>query len=215
LAALLFRVRVKGGLPAETPRLLVVANHESFLDGLLLGLFLPLDPVFVVHTGVVRNPVFRLLLGLVDYLAVDPTSPMAMKKVIRDRGRAPGGDLSRGPHHTTGSLMKTYDGPAFVAAKTGATILPVRIDGAARTYFSRLAAHVPRKLFPQIGLFLRPTTHRDAGGRLRAGAPPQGRRSDAAADAGDDLRQPPQQTLFEALLDAAASRATATRWSRI
>ena len=67
LAGLLFRVRVKGGLPAERGRLLVVANHESFLDGLLLGLFLPLDPVFVVHTGVVRNPVFRLLLGLVDW----------------------------------------------------------------------------------------------------------------------------------------------------
>jgi acyl-[acyl-carrier-protein]-phospholipid O-acyltransferase/long-chain-fatty-acid--[acyl-carrier-protein] ligase len=83
LSSLLFRVRVNGHPPASTGRLLIVANHESFLDGLLLGLFLPLDPVFVVHTGVVRNPAFRLLLSLVDYLAVDPTSPMAMKKVIR------------------------------------------------------------------------------------------------------------------------------------
>ena len=122
VAALMFRVRVSGALPAETSRLLVVANHESFLDGLLLGLFLPLDPVFVVHTGVVRNPVFRLLLGLVDYLAVDPTSPMAMKKVIRlIEGGRPVVIFPEGRITTTGSLMKTYDGPAFVAARTSAT----------------------------------------------------------------------------------------------
>jgi 1-acyl-sn-glycerol-3-phosphate acyltransferase len=182
--------RVSGALPG-TQRLLVVANHESFLDGLLLGLFLPLDPVFVVHTGVVRNPVFRLLLGLVDYLAVDPTSPMAMKKVIRliESGR-PVVIFPEGRITTTGSLMKTYDGPAFVAAKTGATILPVRIDGAARTYFSRLAAHVPRACSRRSAC----SCAHHAIPMPEApppGAPPQGRRSDAAADAGDDLRHPP------------------------
>ncbi len=213
LATLLFRVRLSGSLPAETRRLLVVANHESFLDGLLLGLFLPLDPVFVVHTGVVRNPVFRLLLGLVDYLAVDPTSPMAMKKVIRlIEGGRPVVIFPEGRITTTGSLMKTYDGPAFVAAKTGATILPVRIDGAARTYFSRLASHVPRKLFPQIGLFLQPTT--------RIAMPEAGSARERRRKAGEAMRRlmqemifasRPQQTLFEALLDAAAIHGHGTR----
>ena len=205
VAALMFRVRVSGALPAETSRLLVVANHESFLDGLLLGLFLPLDPVFVVHTGVVRNPLFRLVLTLVDYLAVDPTSPMAMKKVIRliEDGR-PVVIFPEGRITTTGSLMKTYDGPAFVAAKTGATILPVRIDGAARSYFSRLAAHVPKRLFPQISLFLRPTT------RIPMPVAPTARqRRRKAGEAMRRLMQDmifatrPTQTLFEALLDAA------------
>jgi acyl-[acyl-carrier-protein]-phospholipid O-acyltransferase / long-chain-fatty-acid--[acyl-carrier-protein] ligase len=205
LATFLFRVRIKGALPAERSRLLIVANHESFLDGLLLGLFLPLNPVFVVHTGVVRNPAFRLLLVLVDYLAVDPTSPMAMKKVIRliEDGR-PVVIFPEGRITTTGSLMKTYDGPAFVAARTGATILPVRIDGAARTYFSRLAAHVPRKLFPRISLSILPTTlipmPDAASARLR-------RRK--AGEAMRRLMQEmifatrPEQTLFGALLDAA------------
>lgn len=205
MAGLLFRVRVAGSLPDVRSRLLVVANHESFLDGLLLGLFLPLDPVFVVHTGVVRNPLFRLMLGLVDYLAVDPTSPMAMKKVIRliEEGR-PVVIFPEGRITTTGSLMKTYDGPAFVAAKTGATILPVRIDGAARSYFSRLAAHVPKRLFPQISLFLRPTTTIPM-----PVAPTARQRRRKAGEAMRRLMQDmifatrPTQTLFEALLDAA------------
>ena len=205
IAELLFRVRVNGALPDECKRLLIVANHESFLDGLLLGLFLPLDPVFVVHTGVVRNPLFRLVLTLVDYLAVDPTSPMAMKKVIRliEDGR-PVVIFPEGRITTTGSLMKTYDGPAFVAAKTGATILPVRIDGAARSYFSRLAAHVPKRLFPQISLFLRPTTHIPM-----PVAPTARQRRRKAGEAMRRLMQDmifatrPTQTLFAALLDAA------------
>ena len=205
IAELLFRVRVNGALPDECKRLLIVANHESFLDGLLLGLFLPLDPVFVVHTGVVRNPLFRLVLTLADYLAVDPTSPMAMKKVIRliEDGR-PVVIFPEGRITTTGSLMKTYDGPAFVAAKTGATILPVRIDGAARSYFSRLAAHVPKRLFPQISLFLRPTTHIPM-----PVAPTARQRRRKAGEAMRRLMQDmifatrPTQTLFEALLDAA------------
>jgi len=142
LSSLLFRVQVKGRPPGNIDRLLIVANHESFLDGLLLGLFLPLDPVFIVHTGVVRNPAFRLLLSLVDYLAVDPTSPMAMKKVIRllEAGH-PVVIFPEGRMTTTGSLMKTYDGPAFVAAKTGATILPVRIDGAAHLFLAPCSPH--------------------------------------------------------------------------
>ena len=205
IAELLFRVRVNGALPDECKRLLIVANHESFLDGLLLGLFLPLDPVFVVHTGVVRNPLFRLVLTLTDYLAVDPTSPMAMKKVIRliEDGR-PVVIFPEGRITTTGSLMKTYDGPAFVAAKTGATLLPVRIDGAARSYFSRLAAHVPKRLFPQISLFLRPTTHIPM-----PVAPTARQRRRKAGEAMRRLMQDmifatrPTQTLFAALLDAA------------
>ena len=206
LARILFRVEVSGRMPAPTERLLVIANHESFLDGLLLGLFLPLDPVFVVHTGVVRNPFFRVVLALVDYLAVDPTSPMAMKKVVRliESGR-PVVIFPEGRITTTGSLMKTYDGPAFVAARTGATILPVRIDGAVRTFFSRLSGNFPRHLLPAISLSIRPVT------RIEVPVAPTAR--ERRRKAGEAMRRVmqemifasrPHQTLFEALLDAAA-----------
>jgi len=156
----LFRVRVEGRVDAlNTEHLLIIANHESFLDGLLLGLYLPLDPVFVVHTGVTRSFFFRLVLSQVDYLAVDPTSPMAMKKVIKllDAGR-PVVIFPEGRITVTGSLMKVFDGPAFVAAKTGATILPVRLDGPGRSYFSRVSGRYPRRLFPKVTISIQQPT---------------------------------------------------------
>ncbi len=205
LLQLLFRVRVEGDAKhfAE-PRLLIIANHQSFLDGLILGAFLPVNPVFVVHTEVTRNRFFRLLLSLSDYLAVDPTNPMGMKRVVRliESGR-PVVIFPEGRITLTGSLMKVYDGPAFVAAKTGAVIAPVRLDGAARTYFSRLSGSNPHALFPRITLSLQPpatiTMPQGLTSRLR-------RRK-----AGESMRKlmqemifrsHPIQTLYDALIDA-------------
>lgn len=208
LARVFFRVRVTGQVEGleQHKRLLVIANHESFLDGALLGLFLPLDPVFVVHTSITHRPILRQYLKLVDYLAVDPTSPMAMKSVIRliESGR-PVVVFPEGRITLTGSLMKVYDGPAFVAAKTGATLLPVRLDGAARSYFSRLSGNHPRRMLPEITLSIQPLTQLPM---------PEGETShERRRKAGDGMRRlmqemifasSPRQTLFEALCDAAS-----------
>ena len=205
LARLFFRVEVAAQqADFRHPRLLVVANHESFLDGLLLGLFLPIDPVFVVHTTIAESFFFRILLSQVDYLAVDPTSPMAMKKVIRliESGR-PVVIFPEGRITLTGSLMKVYDGPAFVAAKTGATVVPVRLDGASRSYFSRLSGRHPKTLFPKIRLSILPERRFP----MPEGATAKLRRR-KSGEAMRKLMQEmifasrPRQTLFAALCDA-------------
>ena len=63
ICRVIFRVEVAGtaNLPQQG-KLLIIANHESFLDGLLLGLFLPIRATFVVHTSVLNNQFFRLIL---------------------------------------------------------------------------------------------------------------------------------------------------------
>ena len=157
----LFRIELSGDPSAFiNERTLIVANHESFLDGLLIGLMMPVDAVFVVHSQIARRPLFAFMLRFVKHLAVDSTSPLAMKQIVRlvESGQPvvifPEGRITR-----TGSLMKVYDGAAFVAAKTGATIVPVRIDGAARSYFGRLAGVYPRKLFPKVSIAIQPRRH--------------------------------------------------------
>lgn len=186
----IFRVDVSGiaNLPKQG-KLLIIANHESFLDGLLLGLFLPIRATFVVHTTVLNHWLFRQILRLTPHLAVDPTSPLAMKKVIKllEAGK-PVVIFPEGRITLTGSLMKVYDGPGFVAAKTGAMILPVRIDGAARSYFSRLRGNHPRNLFPKVTISILP---------IRQISMPQAPTAKARRRlAGDAMRREMQNMLF-------------------
>ena len=205
LLKLLFRVRVEGDAGhLSAQRLLIIANHQSFLDGVILGAFLPVDATFVVHTDVTRSALFRAVLSLSDYLAVDPTNPMAMKRVVRliESGR-PVVIFPEGRITLTGSLMKVYDGPAFVAARTNAVVAPVRLDGATRSYFSRLSGRHPRTLFPRITLSLQPPT----AVTIPAGETGRMRRRKA----GESMRRimqdmifrsQPIQTLYHALIDA-------------
>ena len=164
LARVLFRVRVQGmkealeAVNGQHSRLLVVANHESFLDGILLWLFLPIkEPVFIVNTEYVKHPLFRFGLNvLAECLPVVPDHPMAVKHVVRllESGRQvvvfPEGRIT-----LTGGLMKIYEETAFIAAKTGATLLPVQLGGLSHSYFSKMT-HWPRKVFPRITLTILP-----------------------------------------------------------
>jgi len=200
----LFRIELLGD-PSEfaNKRTLIVANHESFIDGLLIGLMMPVDAVFVVHSQIASRPGFAFLLRFVPHLAVDSTSPLAMKQIVKlvETGKPvvifPEGRITK-----TGSLMKVYDGAAFVAAKTGATVVPVRIDGAARSYFGRLAGIYPRKLFPKVTIAIQP--------RRTIPMPDLPSAKERRRRAGELMRHilldmlvatRPQRTLFEAFLD--------------
>ena len=204
LLKVLFRVERIGDTEVfNNPRTLIVANHESFLDGLLIGLLVPVDAMFVVHSQIANQPLFSFLLRFVPHLTVDSTSPLAMKQVIKlvETGRPvvifPEGRITK-----TGSLMKVYDGAAFVAAKTAATIVPIRIDGAARSYFGRLAGIYPRKLFPKVTISIQP--------RRAIPMPELPSAKERRRRSGELMRlilldmlvaTRPQRTLFEAFLD--------------
>jgi acyl-[acyl-carrier-protein]-phospholipid O-acyltransferase/long-chain-fatty-acid--[acyl-carrier-protein] ligase len=141
----------------EQKRLLIIANHPSFLDGILLGLYLPVKPVFLVHTTVKERPIFRQFAKMVDTFEVDPYSPFAIKSIIRllESGR-PVVIFPEGRLTVTGGLMKVYPGAAFAAAKTNATVVSVTIDGAEFSKVSRLQQVLPTTYFPKITLTINP-----------------------------------------------------------
>ena len=155
----IYGVDVEGqeNLEAAGERRIVVANHQSFLDAAVIAAFLPGDPVFAVDTTIARRWWARPILALVDFAAVDPTNPMALKSLTREveKGRMlvifPEGRLT-----TTGSLMKVYDGPGLVADKTGADLIPVRLDGLQHTIFTRLAGRVARQIAPKVTMTILP-----------------------------------------------------------
>jgi acyl-[acyl-carrier-protein]-phospholipid O-acyltransferase / long-chain-fatty-acid--[acyl-carrier-protein] ligase len=148
----LFRAELRGYVK-PSGKTLIVSNHQSFIDGLLLGAFLPFAPTYLVHTTIAAKWHFKILLSFIDHLVIDSTSPLAMKSVIAllESG-APVVIFPEGRITVTGSRMKIYDGPAFAAAKSGAQVLPIHIDGPVFSHFSRMPPDFPRQWFPKITL---------------------------------------------------------------
>lgn len=156
---LIYRVEVRGleNWAKAGNRVLIVANHTAFLDAPVFAAFLPERVSFVVNTFIARRWWLRPLLKLVDAFVLDPTNPMAAKTLIEQLKQDkklmvfPEGRLTM-----TGSLMKVYEGPGMFADKSGATILPVRIDGAQYSPTSRLRGKVRIRMFPKVTLTILP-----------------------------------------------------------
>ncbi len=159
LLAALYRVKLSGleNYFSAGNRVLIVANHTSFLDAVLLTAFLPEKLTFAVNTQIAKRGWIRPLLRLVDFFPMDPTSAYSMRSLIRylqnDRKAVifPEGRIT-----VTGSLMKIYHGPGMVADKSQTMVLPVRIEGAQYTPFSYLRGRVRMRWFPQITLTILP-----------------------------------------------------------
>jgi acyl-[acyl-carrier-protein]-phospholipid O-acyltransferase / long-chain-fatty-acid--[acyl-carrier-protein] ligase len=155
----IFRVEVQGleHVSRTGGRKIVVANHQSFLDAVVIGAFLPDDAIFAVNAHIAKKWWVKPALALVDFAAIDPSAPMALKTLARavQSGRPlvlfPEGRLT-----VTGSLMKVYDGAALVADKTDAELVPVRLDGLQYTFFTHLKGLVRRRLAPKVRMIALP-----------------------------------------------------------
>ncbi|HVC50319.1 MAG TPA: AMP-binding protein [Burkholderiales bacterium] len=137
------------------PRTLVIANHTALWDGLFLRILMPAETIFVVNTEIMHRWIFRFLIGRVEHVQIDPANPMAARTVIRllDAGRRvvifPEGRISR-----TGSLMKVYDGTAFVAARSQASVVPIILDGLQYSRLGYLTGRNPRHYFPKVTIYI-------------------------------------------------------------
>jgi acyl-[acyl-carrier-protein]-phospholipid O-acyltransferase / long-chain-fatty-acid--[acyl-carrier-protein] ligase len=202
---LLFRVEVHGEMTRHD-KLLVVANHPSFLDPALLAAFLPVRPVWMVHTTIASRWYVRPWLAFFPHVVADTTKPWSLKALAQMiEAGTPVLIFPEGRITVTGSLMKVYDGPAFLAAKTGAQVVVVNIAGAIFSKFTRMRRDWPRLWFPRIRLTIQPPTTIP----MPEGRTPRIRRRIAAERLRrllmeSALRAQPERTLFEALLDAIA-----------
>jgi acyl-[acyl-carrier-protein]-phospholipid O-acyltransferase / long-chain-fatty-acid--[acyl-carrier-protein] ligase len=159
LLKLLFRIEVRGmeNYKKAGDRVLIIANHISFIDAMLLFAFLPDKLYYAIWSQYVDRWWIRLIRPGINLLAVDPTNPMATKRLVEliKQGKKcvifPEGRIT-----VTGALMKVFDGPGMIADRSGAQVLPIRIEGAQYSLFSRLQGKVNRKLFPKISLTILP-----------------------------------------------------------
>lgn len=207
ILTLVYRIEVTGteNYTKAGKRVLIIANHTSFLDPLLLWVFLPDDITFAINTHISQRWWLQPFLGLSQIFPMNPTHPMSLKDLIHHlRNDTRTVIFPEGRITLTGGLMKVYDGTGMVADKSQATVLPIRISGGQYTHFSRLHNIVRLRLFPKITIHILPPTQLSAPEHLRGKA----RRKFSGHLLADIMTEMMfatsvfRQTIFQSLLDA-------------
>ncbi len=135
----------------------IVANHTSFLDVALIYAFLPDELLFAINSFTSRIWWIRPFLYFSKVFELDPLNPLAIKTLIKEvkKGQKcvifPEGRIT-----TTGALMKLYEGPGLIADHAKVNLLPIRLQGAQYTPFSRLWGKVQIRWFPKISISILP-----------------------------------------------------------
>jgi acyl-[acyl-carrier-protein]-phospholipid O-acyltransferase/long-chain-fatty-acid--[acyl-carrier-protein] ligase len=173
IVKLLYRVEVFGmeNYRNAGKRVLIISNHTSFLDPMLLWLFLSDDITFAINTHISQRWWLRPFLGLSKVFPMNPTHPISLKDLIHYlRNDTHTVIFPEGRITVTGGLMKVYDGTGMVADKSQATVLPVRISGGQYTPFSRLQNVFRLRWFPKITIHILPSAKINAPEHLRGRA---------------------------------------------
>jgi 1-acyl-sn-glycerol-3-phosphate acyltransferase len=181
-----WKVRVEGAerIPRTGP-LIVAPTHESFLDPLMVGAYLPRTLrymarrtlfVAVKPDGSERRRFFPSVAGRwagVIELDREGADRDAMRKCIDALAE---GDavliFPEGTRSEDGDVQEFRAGVALIALRSGAPVLPVSIEGSRRVWgkgrkFPRLSAGPVRLVFGEPVKYERPTRAEDAAADLR------------------------------------------------
>jgi 1-acyl-sn-glycerol-3-phosphate acyltransferase len=132
------RVRVVGRQNVEKGRsYMVIANHQSQYDILVLYGWLGINIKWVMKSELRRVPVFGYAGEKGGNIYVDRSSPEALKSTLEgSRSRIVGGTsiimLPEGTRTRTGELGEFKSGAFIIARELGLPILPVTINGTRR-----------------------------------------------------------------------------------
>jgi 1-acyl-sn-glycerol-3-phosphate acyltransferase len=170
------KLRIKGAerLPAE--RCIVVANHASYLDGLVLTAVLPPRFAFVIKKEMDRVPLASRLLRRIGSEFVDRHNrhrgAMDARRVLR---RASEGQslvfFPEGTFSTRPGLLRFHTGAFATAVRANCIVTPVVIRGARTVLSSHSVIPTPAPISVEVLPSLVPQTgQQDAAAQLRDAA---------------------------------------------
>lgn len=161
---LFFRVEVRGWKNWEDAGdgVLIAPNYVSFIDPLILAVFLPEKVPFAIERRLTKKRFARFLLPLADTHILDADSPSTLKfflTLLKGGGRCV--IFPELQPTSTGLPMKLSTGVAMIADHTGAKILPIHIEGTEHTPFSRVPHKKHIRFFSKVVLTVLPACSLD------------------------------------------------------
>ncbi len=134
LGLIMYRMHTRGmgRLPAAGP-VVVVANHQNFMDGAVLFGALTRRVSFLVKAEAVKGPLGWLLINVGQYALVRgvPDREPLLKALAQLKA---GGAIGIFPEGTrgAGNVETVFSGAGWLAARAGAAVVPVAIRGTDR-----------------------------------------------------------------------------------
>lgn len=130
-----FEVKGLENLENLEPPLIVIANHTSYLDPVALGAAISPDselfPIRFLTKKEVYLPILGQLLKGLAAIQIDQKNPLAGLKtalgILRQGGTI--GVFPEGKRSLDGKLAKFHPGIEFLVQRSGATVVPVIING--------------------------------------------------------------------------------------
>lgn len=155
----LFDVKISGleNLKAAGKGTLIIPNHTSYIDALLISTFIDQPITFSLTNKMANKWWVRFFGNLMEIKSLDPNSPFAVKTMVEELKSGKLCMIFTEAHMPGGNTqMKVYEAAALMAQKAGAKVLPVQIKGLEYSAYSRLPGKSALKFFPRVSMELKP-----------------------------------------------------------
>lgn len=135
-----YKIRAYGREQLPEGGALLVSNHVSWLDSLLIGMTCPKPPRMIAYAPYMESPAVRWFAGVTDVIPIVPGSRQAVEAIRRAREALRNGEyvciFAEGCLSRTGQLLTFQPGLLKVLKETAAPVVPVWLDGLWGSIFS-------------------------------------------------------------------------------
>lgn len=146
-------IRKKDNFPDKDP-FIVVANHTSFLDSILIGYAVPKLLYHIAKSELFRNKIFAFIIGQLGALSISRNKKDGFDLIRIINVIKSGGSIlifPEGTRSVSGEMLKPKPGIGFIIAHSDVPVIPVFIKDAHRCCGKKMIFVRPKKISINIG----------------------------------------------------------------
>lgn len=150
-----FRIEINGlkNLEQLKKPYIIIPNHNSYLEPPILAGMLPGRFMFPINPEAGNMLVVRLTEAFWEKLPMSPNKPMMLKPFIHGLKHGKNGIIfPEGQRSPIGKIGKIYPGAILAAKLTGATLVPIILNGSQYSVTSRMKTNFKKSFFPKVSI---------------------------------------------------------------